>query len=69
VAVLETFKNINENKPEKGAAEKALEKIRNVQKPNEELKALRSEISTLRDASRELKKEVETLRRKFDPKS
>jgi aminopeptidase N len=67
-AVLETFKNMPENKPEKGAAEKALDKIRNVQKPNEELKELRSEISALRDAGRELKKEVETLRKKFDPK-
>jgi uncharacterized coiled-coil DUF342 family protein len=45
-----------------------LDKIRNVQKPNEELKELRSEISALRDAGRELKKEVETLRKKFDPK-
>lgn len=68
VAVLETYKGINENKPEKGAAEKALERIRNIQKPNEELKGLRTELSTLREAGRELKKEVETLRKKFEAK-
>ncbi len=68
VAVLETYVNISEHKSEKAAAEKALEKIRSAQKPNEELKAVRTEISTLRDLNRELKKDVETLRKKFEAK-
>lgn len=68
IAVLETYVNISEHKSEKAAAEKALEKIRSAQKPNEELKTVRTEISTLRDLNRELKKDVETLRKKFEAK-
>ena len=66
--ILETFANISESKPEKGAAEKALEKIRSLKKANEELKEVRNDISSLRDLNRELRKEVETLRKKVEAK-
>jgi aminopeptidase N len=68
ISVLETYINISEYKPEKGAADKALERIRSSQKPNEELKNVRSEVTKLQDMNRELKKEFETLRKKFESK-
>lgn len=68
IAVLETFGSSSAYRPERSAAEKALEKIRTVQKPNEEIKGLRMEISTLRDLSRDLKKELETLKKKVEAK-
>ncbi|MEI7776506.1 MAG: HEAT repeat domain-containing protein, partial [Verrucomicrobiota bacterium] len=68
IAVLETFANISESKPEKGAAEKAMEKIRSVKRSNEELKEVRNDIASLRDLNRELRKEVETLRKKVEAK-
>jgi len=68
LAVLETYVNISESRPEKGAADRALEKIRSAQKPPEGLKDIRTEISALRDSNKELKKEIETLRKKFETK-
>ena len=68
IAVLETFANVSESRPEKGAAEKALEKIRSLKKTNEELKEVRNDIASLRDLNRELRKEVETLRKKVEAK-
>jgi HEAT repeat protein len=68
IAVLETFGSSSAYRPERSAAEKALEKIRTVQKPNEEIKGLRTELSTLRDLSRDLKKELETLKKKMEAK-
>ncbi|MEI6714171.1 MAG: M1 family aminopeptidase [Verrucomicrobiota bacterium] len=68
IALLETFSGASREKAEKGAAEKALEKIRGARKEDEELKGLRSEVAELRKNGQELKKEVETLRKKNEPK-
>ncbi len=68
VGVLETLAQASAYRTEKEAAVKALEKIRAVRKPGEELKDLRTELLRLQDAGRELKKEVETLRKKHEVK-
>ncbi len=66
IPALETFASASAYRAEKPVAEKALEKIRAARKPNEELQGLRTEISSLQDAGRELKKEVETLRKRLE---
>jgi len=68
VAVLETFSSASPYRPEKSAADKALEKIRAVQRTNPELKELRTEITTLRELGRDLKKDLDALRKKFETK-
>ena len=65
---LETYSGASTFKPEKAAAEKALEKIRGARKPSEELKTLRTEVSELLKAGVELKKEVEALKKKVERK-
>ena len=64
IAVLETLAGGNPEKPEKATAEKALEKIRAARKTSEEIKTLRTELQELQKAGTELKKEVETLKKK-----
>jgi aminopeptidase N len=68
IPTLETYSGASTFKPEKAAAQKALEKIRTARKPSEELKTLRTEIAELLKAGVELKKEVETLKKKIEPK-
>jgi aminopeptidase N len=68
IATLETYSGVSTFKPEKAAAQKAIEKIRAAHKPSEELKTLRSEVSELLKAGAELKKEVETLKKKIESK-
>jgi aminopeptidase N len=68
IATLETFAKAAANRPEKAVAEKALEKIRGARKPSEELKGLRTEISELQKSGRDLKKDLETLQKKLEPK-
>ena len=68
IPALETYSGASPFKPEKAAAQKALEKIRAAHKPSEELKTLRTEVSELLKAGAELKKEVETLKKKVEGK-
>jgi len=67
IATLDTYAGASIYRPEKAVAEKALEKIRAAHKPSEELKALRTEVTNLQEAGREIKKEMETLRKKLEP--
>lgn len=67
IATLETYAGASPYRPEKAAADRALEKIRAAHKPSEELKALRTEVTSLQEAGREMKKELETLRKKLEP--
>ena len=66
--VLETFAGASASKPEKAAADKALEKIRSSRKGNEELKALRDEVSELKKTASDLKKDLEGVRKKLESK-
>jgi HEAT repeat protein len=68
IPVLETYAGASAFKPEKAAAQKALEKIRAARKPSEELKTLRAEVSALLKAGAELKKELEALQKKVGAK-
>jgi aminopeptidase N len=68
VSVLETYAQASAYRSEKDAAAKALEKIRSARKPGDELKDLRNEVMRLQESGRELKKELETLRKKTEAK-
>lgn len=68
VGVLETFASASPSKPEKAAADKALEKIRSSRKGNEELKALRDEVAELKKTGTDLKKDLEGVRKKLESK-
>jgi aminopeptidase N len=52
--------------PEKGLAEKALERIRSVQKQAPELGTLRTELMSLQKDNRELRQNLEDLKKRFD---
>jgi aminopeptidase N len=68
IATLETYSGASTARPEKAAAQKALEKIRSAHKPSEELKTLRAEVAELLKTGVELKKEIETLKKKIEGK-
>jgi len=68
IAALETFTALAADRPEKAAAEKALVQLRTARKPGEDLKGLRTEVLDLQKSNRELKKDLETLKKKLEAK-
>ena len=68
IAVLETFTPLAADRPEKAAADKAIEKLRTARKPTDDLKGLRTEVLDLQKSNRELKKDLETLKKKLEAK-
>jgi aminopeptidase N len=68
LAVVETFTTLAADRPEKAAADKALEKLRAARKPSDDLKALRTEVLDLQKSNRELKKDLDTLKKKLEAK-
>lgn len=68
IAAVETFTALAADRPEKAAAEKALVQLRTARKPGEDLKGLRTEVLDLQKSNRELKKDLETLKKKLEAK-
>jgi aminopeptidase N len=68
IAALETFTALAPDRPEKAAADKALVQLRTARKPGEDLKGLRTEVLDLQKSNRELKKDLETLKKKLEAK-
>ena len=68
IAALETFTALAADRPEKAAADKALVQLRTARKPGEDLKGLRTEVLDLQKSNRELKKDLETLKKKIEAK-
>ena len=68
LAVVETFTTLAADRPEKAAADKALEKLRAARKPSDDLKALRTEVLDLQKSNRELKNDLDTLKKKLEAK-
>lgn len=65
-AVLETFLGLPATRPERGAAERAIERIRSDQKQAPELGQLRGDVQKLQGENRDLRKELDDLKKKFD---
>ncbi|NBV25334.1 MAG: hypothetical protein EBS05_25900, partial [Proteobacteria bacterium] len=68
IAVLETFTPLAVDRPEKAAADKALAQLRTARKPSDDLKGLRTEVLDLQKSNRELKKDLETVKKKLEAK-
>lgn len=68
LAVLETFASASRESNERAAAIQAIAKIRAGRKPVDDLKNLRQEVLDLQKSSRELRRELDDLKKKADPK-
>lgn len=68
LAVLDTFTSLAADRPEKAAADKAIEKLRASRKPADDLKGLRTEVLDLQKSNRELKKDLDALKKRLDAK-
>ncbi len=68
IALLEPLAERSPSHVETQPAIKALEKLRSGRKTVEELSTLRSEVSDLKAMSRELRKELDALKKKTDPR-
>jgi aminopeptidase N len=64
--VLETFVSAEKDSAERRAAERALEKIRAANRPTDNLRELRQDILDLKKENRELRKDLDTLKKKQD---
>ncbi|MCX7826401.1 MAG: M1 family metallopeptidase [Verrucomicrobiae bacterium] len=66
IAALDTFTTMPKDGLERQAADKALAAINAARKPDEHLRDLHGEVTRLQDSQRELRKELEALKKKFD---
>ena len=63
IAVLQTFATASKDSPERAAAERAISDLRAGRKPVDDFKNLRQEVLELQKANRELRKEIDTLKK------
>lgn len=66
LAALETFARASKDTPERRAAEAAIPRVRDAKKPGEELGNLRQEVLDLQKTGRELRKELDDLKKKVE---
>src|SRR5947199_305907 len=66
IAALEKSATAARDSPERAAAERALADLRAARKPVDDFKNLRQEVLDLEKANRDLRKELDTLKRKVD---
>ena len=64
IAALEKFATASKESPERTTAEKAVADLRAARKPVDDFKNLRSEVLDLQQQNRELRKELEDLKKK-----
>ena len=66
IAVLEKFATASKTSPERAAAERAVVDLRAGRKPVDDFKNLRQEDLDLQKTNRDLRKELDELKKKFD---
>lgn len=66
MAVLEKLVNGPKENPERAAAERSLTNLRDIRKPSAELGGLRSEVLTLQRENRDLRKDLDELKKKLE---
>src|SRR5882724_4052568 len=66
IVVLNKFATAAKESPERGAAERAVTELRAARKPVDDFKNLRSEVLDLQKSNRELRKELEDLKKKLE---
>ena len=66
IAVLQTFATASKESQERGAAERAVTELRTGRKPVDDYKNLRQEVLDLQKANRDLRKEMDDLKKKVE---
>jgi len=66
IAVLQKFATASKGSPERSAAEVAITQLRAARKPADDFKNLRQEVLDLEKANRDLRKELDELKKKVD---
>jgi len=69
IAVLQTFASASKETPERSAAERAITDLRAGRKPVDDFKNLRQEVLELQKSNRELRKELDTLKKTTEAKA
>jgi len=69
IAVLQTFATASKETPERSAAERAITDLRSGRKPVDDFKNLRQEVLELQKTNRELRKELDTLKKTTEAKA
>jgi aminopeptidase N len=69
IAVLQTFASASKETPERSAAERAITDLRAGRKPVDDFKNLRQEVIELQKANREMRKELDTLKKTTEAKA
>ena len=69
IAVVETFATSAKDTPERAAAERAVTNLRAARQPVDDFKNLRQEVLDLEKANRDLRKELEDLKKKIEARS
>src|SRR5207253_10941437 len=69
IAVLDKFATASKDSPERGIAERTVAELRAGRKPVDDFKNLRQEVLDLEKANRELRKELDDLKKKLDASS
>jgi len=69
IAVLQTFASASKETPERSAAERAITDLRAGRKPVDDFKNLRQEVLELQRSNRELRKELDTLKKTTEAKA
>jgi aminopeptidase N len=67
LAVLQTFAGASRETPERSAAERAVTTLRAARRPVDDFKNLRNEVLDLQKQNRELRKELDDLKKKVEP--
>ena len=67
LTVLQTFAGASKETPERAAAERAVTALRTGRKPVDDFKNLRNEVLDLQKQNRELRKELDDLKKKVEP--
>ena len=66
IAVLEKFTSSPKDSPERTAAERAIASLRDDKKPSVELGSIRGEVLTLQRENRDLRKDLDDLKKKIE---
>jgi HEAT repeat protein len=66
IGVLEKFTTLPEKSPERSAAEKAIAALRDSKRPSAELGAIRTEVLGLQKENRELRKELDDVKKRIE---
>jgi len=69
IAVLQTFASASKETPERAAAERAIADLRAGRKPVDDFKNLRQEVLELQKSNRELRRELDTLKKTTEAKT